>query len=701
MSRTFFALRLSVAVAGLCGALAPAFADDLVWEVVNPFRLYQHAKSFKVHEDAYRLVRGADDSPMPADIVQRVERCLNDPASDSSPAAAGCAALARGLTVEQRRRGWAARTVDDLCFNRAARPRIYAASCKRERDAQTAAEDYVLPASHSVSISLAPPLMSAAGTGLCTWRWQPRAGGMEKIASMLCSEPLVLDEVPFAADRAKSGVTVNVDLPGGRTVTDQQVVVDDILVVALGDSFASGEGNPDVPVTFSPDTPLDYQPPLEMTGAMLAKRRPVPPLVQGAPYILPSRVIAGNTPEHVTKRIGSPAFEKAFWGASAQWFNADCHRSQYGYPVRVALELALEDRHRSITLVQVACSGAEVTEGLLAPMTAREDQAHPLAVPAQFLQLTNLLCRSDAHKTAHAPFKLPVFTPDTHPPTLKSYELTQCGGGGLKRPIDLVLLSVGGNDIGFSALAANALVNTLGEIAPILAPLDRSMRFGPDVATVRLDWLDARIEAVKVALHDGFGVEPARVIQTSYEAVQYDETGDICGANPQLGMDVDDKFRLSQPRMQQTSVFLGKLLSRLQCLAAKQGGCPSQPQTGDGTGFTLVTSHQPEFLKRGVCARGLGDADGALMQMPRIHEGEYKPYNPAAFRPYASRTRLFRTPNDAFLTANTHRNDLPIQDIVQPAVAALYSGALHPTAQAHAIVADHVMPEVRRVLGKR
>ena len=39
-------------------------------------------------------------------------------------------------------------------------------------------------------------------------------------------------------------------------------------------------------------------------------------------------------------------------------------------------------------------------------------------------------------------------------------------------------------------------------------------------------------------------------------------------------------------------------------------------------------------------------------------------------------------------------------DILQPAFAALTSGAYHPTAEAHAIVADHVMRHVRAVLEK-
>jgi len=85
------------------------------------------------------------------------------------------------------------------------------------------------------------------------------------------------------------------------------------------------------------------------------------------------------------------------------------------------------------------------------------------------------------------------------------------------------------------------------------------------------------------------------------------------------------------------------------------------------------------------------------MRMPRKggNGDAFKPYSPAAALPYAHQWRLFRTPNDAFLAANTHREGTPLFDILQPAYAALYSGAIHPTAEAHAIVADHVMRQVR------
>ena len=88
--------------------------------------------------------------------------------------------------------------------------------------------------------------------------------------------------------------------------------------------------------------------------------------------------------------------------------------------------------------------------------------------------------------------------------------------------------------------------------------------------------------------------------------------------------------------------------------------------------------------------------------MPRLDpSGEFQPYNPANALPYGHRWRLFHTPNDAFLTANTHREGISLFDIMQPAYAGLYSGAIHPTAEAHTIVADHVLRHVRAIVDNR
>jgi hypothetical protein len=63
---------------------------------------------------------------------------------------------------------------------------------------------------------------------------------------------------------------------------------------------------------------------------------------------------------------------------------------------------------------------------------------------------------------------------------------------------------------------------------------------------------------------------------------------------------------------------------------------------------------------------------------------EWRPYSPAATISYARHWRLFRTPNDAFLMANTHKDGLSLFDILQPAWAGLYSG---PHGQARTRVA--------------
>src|SRR5262249_50441538 len=103
-----------------------------------------------------------------------------------------------------------------------------------------------------------------------------------------------------------------------------------------------------------------------------------------------------------------------------------------------------------------------------------------------------------------------------------------------KRAIDVVLMSVGGNDVGFSALAAYSLTENMADLAPIASLTGSSSRFGPQVARAYLEVLDERMKAVKEALHDGFGVMPSRVVQTSYEPIQYDETGSLCGGQPAL-----------------------------------------------------------------------------------------------------------------------------------------------------------------------
>jgi hypothetical protein len=209
---------------------------------------------------------------------------------------------------------------------------------------------------------------------------------------------------------------------------------------------------------------------------------------------------------------------------------------------------------------------------------------------------------------------------------------------------------------------------------------------------------------VRDALVEGFGVDPARVLQNAYEPIQYDEVGSYCGALPTLGMDVVPSFKVSKARLQEVSDFAGELQKRLACISKNGAGCPGSLATGAGTGFRFITDHVADFSKRGICARDPTRvlADQIAMKMPRRSKAndDFEPYSPAAALPYAHRWRLIHNPNDAFLTVNMHREGISPFDILQPAYAALMSGAFHPTAEAHAIVADHVMRHLRAVLDK-
>jgi hypothetical protein len=691
-------------------AANPARTADLIWEVENPFRFFKPARSFALHEAAFNAARGNAAAPLPADIIWRTERRLNDPDCKDASTPDRCEATA-GKRYQQSRLGWAAQTLPETCYESNGHPRRYSPVCERKYSWGTAKEDYVLPEAHTVAVRVAPAALGNLA-GECIWQWRPRkAPGKAETRRIACKDKLTIARVPCALDRATSGVVVTVKLPDGREFTDGEVVVEDLFIVALGDSFASGESNPDRPVQFSAAREMVYDPTLFRAAARTPAKGASPGFGLASsddhydPKVLPRRLMDDEAAE----RFNAPSsaeFAAAFDKASARWLSRDCHRSQYGYPFRVGIELALENRHRAVTLASFTCSGAEITEGLFQEMKPREgaDEIPGGKVRAQLDQLSELLCRGPLSQSAS--YAMPTYAHGSTQVAMQRIAKNWCPPQARKRAIDVVLMSIGGNDVGFGALAAYSLTENLGDLAPIASFGAGSARFGPQVARVYLDVLDARMKAVKDALADGFGVPPARVVQSSYEPIQYDETGALCGAQPTLGMDVHPGLKLGRERLAETAEFLRDLLGRLECIAGtgKHGSCPANLATGAGTGFTLVTDHIPEFTKRGLCARDPKRtlADAIEMRVPRRPPGgdAFEPYSPAATLPYAHRWRLFRTPNDAFLTANTHREGTPLYDILQPAYAGLYSGAIHPTAEAHAIVADHVVRHVRAIVDK-
>lgn len=707
----------SLVVAGYLVSSIPGHAADLIWEVENPFRFFKRAASFDMYERAYAAVRGDASKPLPDKIIWKTERRLNDPDCKDPSSPAACAASARAR-YEISRQGWASQTVDFTCYDRNARPRRYMSTCDRQYSWGTAKEDYVLPDAHTVVVRLAPERLAEVQAGECTWSWRPRrAGAGGETRKQPCKDKFVIKRVPFSTDKTVSGAVVQVKLPNGQELSDPGVIVEDLFVVAFGDSFASGEGNPDKPVVFSATREMVYDP--VNTGGRENQemaQAPMPAPTYGVasarddtdPKSLPKRRMEDED-QQVIYKPSSPEFQRAFDKRGAQWLSADCHRSQYGYPFRVGLQLTLENRHRAVTLVSLACSGSDVVEGLFAERDAREQFKEPggAKVVSQFDQLSDLICRNGGSgRTASGSYTLPVYSAGGASIGTQTFTKRWCPPANRKRSIDLALLSIGGNDLGFSALVMYAMTNSAADIAPIAGWIGSQIRFSPDVSRTYLNVLDKRMKAVKAALSDGFGIDASRVLQNAYEPIQYDETGGPCGTQPTLGADVHPKFAFDRSRVTEVSNFAHEMDQRLACIAdARRPGCPTGLATGSGTGFKLILDHVPEFSKRGLCARDprRAFADQMAMGMPRKSRttDEFVPYSPANTLPYGPHWRLIRNPNDAFLAANTHREGISMFDLLQPAYAALYSGAFHPTAEGHAIVADHVIKHARELLEKR
>ena len=82
-------------------------------------------------------------------------------------------------------------------------------------------------------------------------------------------------------------------------------------------------------------------------------------------------------------------------------------------------------------------------------------------------------------------------------------------------------------------------------------------------------------------------------------------------------------------------------------------------------------------------------------------EGSWRPYNPAQENyPYALRQRWVRTFNDAYMVVNQKVTDRSghTDEKASAAVFSETAGALHPTAEGHAVMADALMLTLRPVI---
>ncbi|MEQ1713414.1 MAG: hypothetical protein ABL908_18730, partial [Hyphomicrobium sp.] len=491
---------------------------------------------------------------------------------------------------------------------------------------------------------------------VCTWLTAPLGGGEARgdAVTQSCAEPVRL-EVPYP-----KGLEVRVEI-GGREIAGTRVRVRDLLIAGMGDSFGSGEGNPDQPVRFSRERAADYGK-ADLMG-------------------YPARVGAW-------KQIG----DTEFITENARWLDQACHRSVYSYQLRSALQLAVEDPHRAVTYVGVACSGAEVTAGLFLRYKGNEW----VPKPPDLSQISAIAEAQCAGREAPLQDLPEAYHMGGAIADLKGgLVLRKCAPDDARK-IDLVLVSVGGNDIGFSRLVANAVLEDKSMLKSLGGWVGHV--HGQAQARAALNSLDERYKALNRALHNILHVpwnESDRVILTSYPGLALLSDGQAVCPDGWAGMEVAPALKLSSAKAREGSVIADRLDAVMR-------------QSAKSHGWTFADSHRPEFLGRGICA---GFTDNAFsladdLRLPRRTENGWHPYNPADYPPYASRQRWFRTPNDAFLTGNFHVAGAVLQKALkletfswfQLMLAATYSGAFHPTAEGHAAIADAVAEKARTVL---
>jgi lysophospholipase L1-like esterase len=624
------------------------------WQVTNRFRLFQDPAFFKLHENAWRqyllhvdqqgMASDARDSFVARTSVIGSEHVLND----------RFIAFSNILRQNFDWRGWAAKGQDATCYD----PK------KRTHTACGGIDAYVTPASHAIELWLSGQGVTVPATAVCEWR----IGG-KLVAQTSCADRVSGPgiELPYP-----DGAEISVNVVGEAPIITE-AKVKDLLIAGLGDSFASGEGNPNQPVAFSE-----------------------------------------------TRRFRNfyPLRRQNDAGGGAQWTDELCHRSLYGQLLRAALQIAVENPQASVTYLDYTCSGASISEGILGPQTYVERvasnersaqlAAHEVAGGAKDSQLYRLmreLCRD---------------TPDV------KHGIPTCPGNNFRRSLDFLLLSVGGNDIGFSNIVAWASLRD--SASSTIAAFFGATVTAEEFATRMHDILPDAYAQLAAALEQSVPVtsapdgvfDPSRVILAAYPDLVTNEAGEICEASPDGGdgedryaanqsLDMFSSWLTAQPdRLTKVREQFLLLYKRMRDLAGDHGwtfaGHIYADKMFEGHGFCAqnvkrITDPAEQLMMPcyGSAARDTQTCQTSLSGK----EGTWRPYDPATQNyPYALRQRWVRTFNDAYMVINQKVRDR-FGKLDEQASAAVFSettGALHPSAEGHAAMADSLMLTLRPVV---
>jgi lysophospholipase L1-like esterase len=596
---------------------APDGPMQISWEVRNRFRLFREERDFLLHTESARggSILGSEQA----------------------------------LEAQSDGRGWARNTVNRLCIDLSGR---VSEPCTRDG----VKESYLTPSDHPVTVRLTGPIPVGA---TCAWSFDDGEGPQQ--STFDCAEPVNL--------RAHYGrpTVATVDVSSGPEAPQRvstEIMARDIFIAGLGDSIASGEGNPDRPIALA-DEGFCFRSFLGTAGAQ---------------YYRPSR--AGYKGGRACE---APDTLAVWQRQSALWFNSPCHRSLYSYQTRTALALAVQYPHIAVTYLPLACTGASIPEGLFGGQRARE--CPPTKSGANCSGTVNAQLAELREAVTAAKRRQP------------------------DRRLDLVLLSIGANDINFSGLVADVIVDTPTE--RVLFRRSGVMGSVDDSRSVMARELPQSFGKLREALKPLVG-DMSRVVYVSYPNPTLADGVPCPGGR--AGFDIHPSFNAQPQRLAGVSNYVqNEFLPQLKALALCQSGVLCRDVRADR--MTFVDAHQAAFADHGFCAHAASDpefdrecfsATGESFD-PDIVTAANQPMrcgrSAGEYRAYLPRARWIRDANDSYFAAMTYPQGLPsssqpadIHDATWGVLSAVYGGAVHPSAEGHAAMADAALPAVAAVL---
>ncbi|WP_173051828.1 hypothetical protein [Candidatus Nitrotoga sp. AM1P] len=494
-------------------------------------------------------------------------------------------------------------------------------------------ELFAKPTKHKVKITLSPP-----PDGTCEYK----IGRLSQPSSYRTEIKKCSDSFIETIKYGDGPTEIIVDIKSLNKQFSENIEVKDILLFAFGDSFSSGESNPDIPLKHL-DKPL---------------------------------MDIGENPYDGIKWLKQPHdFQNA---NQSRWLDRTCHRSLYSWPILAAAKLAVDHPHLVVRIASWACTGAEIPDGFFSAQGNDVQES-------QFSAARKAICinpdgnGSQFNAIEWRKDKITEWRKDkitSKDKTAHRVELKGCANPSDRiRNIDAILFTFGGNDVFFGrvilgAIAKDHLQKAFSRLDPIYTAMKKKYARTPEQANARiknpkiedLDSLGTRYLSLAKAF-ESLGVSTDHVVQVQYPNPLHKTNGELCYSSEH-----DDMGMLTDITEKEAINIENKLIDPL---VTKING------NSELYGWKIVTEHLRTIYQHGLCAYLSKIERQKEFEFPLLKGGVWIGSKPSDYNHYEERGRWFRTPSDVILG--------------QYAGKFLHlTGAFHPSAKAHAVMGDSV-----------